>query len=115
MIDHAILIAKNGLKHVLRSLSILIIAVSVYIVNTYLKEGENNMYERLKTALEGKGISVYHLATLATIASPDLYNAISGKKPMYPNWRKRISEALEIPEEELFEKEGGHDGENTHD
>lgn len=73
------------------------------------------MFARLKTALEEKRISIYRLATMARIASPDLYNALSGKKPMYPNWRKRISEALEIPEEDLFEEEGGNDGENTHD
>ena len=64
------------------------------------------MYDKLKAALKEKGISVYRLSQLSRIASPDLYNVLSGKRPMYPNWKKRISEAVGIPEEDLFEEEG---------
>lgn len=62
------------------------------------------MYEKLKNVLEEKGISMYRLAKLSRIASPDLYSALSGKKVLYPNWKKRIAESLEMPEEELFEE-----------
>lgn len=62
------------------------------------------MYQKLKNVLEEKGISKYRLAKKSNIASPDLYSALSGKKVLYPNWKKRISEALEVPEEELFEE-----------
>ena len=62
------------------------------------------MYDKLKNVLDEKGISMYRLAKLSNIASPDLYSALSGKKVLFPNWKKRISEALEMPEEELFEE-----------
>lgn len=62
------------------------------------------MYENLKNVLDEKGISMYRLAKLSNIASPDLYSALSGKKVLFPNWKKRISEALDVPEEELFEE-----------
>lgn len=60
------------------------------------------MYENLKTAIESKGISKYRLAKLSNIHTPDLYQALNGKKPFYASWKKRIAAALEIPEEELF-------------
>lgn len=62
------------------------------------------MFEKLKNTLKEKGISVYRLSQLSKIASPDLYSALSGKKAMYPNWKKRIADALELPEDELFEE-----------
>lgn len=65
------------------------------------------MYEKLRTVLKAKGLSVNKLSFGAMISQSDLSNALSGKKPMFPNWKKRISEFLELPEEELFE-----DGEN---
>lgn len=72
------------------------------------------MYEKLKSVLEERGLTKYRLAKMANISTQDIYSLFSGKKILYPNWRKRISEALEIPEEDLFEEEGGNDGENTH-
>lgn len=54
--------------------------------------------------MKEKGMSVYRLSHLSQIASPDLYNALSGNRPMYPKWKRNISLALEIPEEELFEE-----------
>ena len=65
------------------------------------------MYEKLKETIKEKGITTNKLARITGIASQDLYNAYSGKKRIYPNWRKRISEALGISEEELFEEDGG--------
>lgn len=62
------------------------------------------MYERLKSALEEEGLTVYRLAKITGIYAPDIYNAINGNKPFYPRWREKIASALEIPEEELFIK-----------
>lgn len=62
------------------------------------------MYEKLKEVITEKGITTNKLAHISNIASQDLYNAFNGKKRIYPNWKKRISQALEIPEEELFEE-----------
>ena len=66
------------------------------------------MYEKLKQAAHEKGISIGKLARLSDIAAPDMYSAINGNKPMYPNWRKRIADALDADEAELFEEEAEH-------
>ncbi len=63
------------------------------------------MYDSLKKVLSDRGISVYRLSFMADISSPDLYNALNGNRPMYPNWRKRISKALEVNEDVLFDRE----------
>ncbi len=63
------------------------------------------MYEKLKEAAHSKGISIGKLARMSDIASPDMYSAINGNKPMYPNWRKRIAAALDTDEAELFEED----------
>lgn len=60
------------------------------------------MYETLKHELKRRSISVNQLSFMSRIASSDLYTALSGKKPLFPVWRKRIAEALEIPVEDLF-------------
>ena len=65
------------------------------------------MYEKLRTVLKERGLSVNKLSFGAEISPSDLSSVLSGKKPMFPNWKKRICEFLELPEEELFE-----DGEN---
>lgn len=72
------------------------------------------MYQILRARLNEKGITVYRLAQLTGIAAPDLYTALGGKKPLYPGWRRRIAEALEVPEEFLFSEDenqakGGED------
>lgn len=65
------------------------------------------MYEKLKAVLKERDLSVNKLSFGAMISPSDPSTVLSGKKPMYPNWRKRICEYLQLPEEELFE-----DGEN---
>jgi len=60
-------------------------------------------YELLTNELRNRGMSKMKLAFEANINPPDLYCAINGKKPMYPNYRKRIAEALNMTEAELFE------------
>lgn len=63
------------------------------------------MYEKLNKILREKSISVNQLSFKAQISSPDLYQALSGKRPMFPAWRRRIAEALEVSEAELFGEE----------
>lgn len=60
------------------------------------------MYRKLYEVLEQKHISRYKLAKLADIDFSSLYSALAGKRELYPNWRKRISNALAMPESELF-------------
>ncbi len=62
------------------------------------------MYEKLKEVISEKGITTNKLGQMSNIASQDLYSAFKGKKRIYPEWKKRISEALGVPEEELFEE-----------
>ena len=63
------------------------------------------IYKNLEKALNEKRLNVLQLSYLARIHSPDLYNAWNGKKPFYPGWKKRVSEALELPEDYLFSTE----------
>lgn len=60
------------------------------------------MYEKLISVLNARGISRYKLSKITGIHHPNLYNALNGKMPLHPGWKKRIAEALELPEEDLF-------------
>ena len=60
------------------------------------------MYDELKEVMKEKNISTHKLAKLSNITPQDLYSALSGKKPFFPNWRKRVAEALDSTVEELF-------------
>ena len=60
------------------------------------------MYKKLYEVLKQKHITRYKLAKLAGIDYTNLYSALAGTRPMFPGWRKRISETLGIPESELF-------------
>ena len=73
------------------------------------------MYTKLKKTLAEQGITIYRLAKLSKIITQDLYTALKGKKPMYPNWKKRIAEALDTDVESLFneEEKGGNDGKSA--
>lgn len=57
---------------------------------------------KLEEVLKEKGISKNQIALMARITPGDLYQALNGKKPFFPAWRKRISETLGVPEDELF-------------
>ena len=61
------------------------------------------MYDELKEVMKEKNISTHKLAKLSNITPQDLYSALSGKKPFFPNWRKRVAEALDSTVEEIFE------------
>ena len=65
------------------------------------------MYEKLRAELKKRGISVNKLSFMSNIAAADLYSMLKGKKVMFPNWRKRISEALGVPADELFDENDG--------
>lgn len=60
------------------------------------------MYKRLIEAIEERGITKYRLAKMSGITPQDLYTVLNGHKPLYNGWRKRIAEALEMDEAELF-------------
>ena len=75
------------------------------------------MYTKLKKTLDVRNITIYRLAKMSKINTQDLYTALKGKKPLYPNWKKRIAEALDTDIDSLFneEEKGGSDGESTND
>jgi len=62
------------------------------------------MKENTKIAevIKERNVSGLQIAMQARIAPSDFYSAMSGKKPFFPAWKRRLSEALEIPEDELF-------------
>ena len=64
----------------------------------------------LREVRNKKNKTIMEIAILTQISPSDLSQIELGKKPCFPSWRKRIAEALEMPEEELFpeynQKEG---------
>ena len=60
------------------------------------------MYQKLVEKMRQKNITTHKLAKLSNITPQDLYSALSGKKPFFPNWRKRVAEVLDSTVEELF-------------
>jgi len=57
---------------------------------------------KLTDIIEEKSLTRNSLALKAEIAPGDLYCALSGKRPFYPAWRKRISRVLGMNEAEVF-------------
>lgn len=62
-------------------------------------------YQKLVKLMNDRNISQRKLAFMADISNQDLNQAINGKKPFFPNWRKRIAAALEVAEAEIFPNE----------
>lgn len=60
---------------------------------------------QLLKVLEERKISKLQLALNAGIAPHYLYNAINGKMPFYPKYKKAIAEYLQVDESELFGNE----------
>lgn len=60
---------------------------------------------QLLKVLEERKMSKLQLALNAGIAPHYLYNAINGKMPFYPKYKKAIADYLQMDEIELFEKE----------
>ena len=63
------------------------------------------MFEKLKAEMAKQGISGNRLAMMSFMSPSDFYAAISGKKPFYPAWRKRIADALDADEADIFDDE----------
>ena len=61
---------------------------------------------QLLKVLEERKMSKLQLAMNTGIAPHYLYNAINGKMPFYPKYKKAISEYLQIDEQELFSERG---------
>lgn len=66
----------------------------------------------LERILKEKGFSKNQIAMKARISPADLYQAINGKKPFFPAWRKRLADALNVTESELFSDEINNGGED---
>ncbi len=60
------------------------------------------MYETLEKLLQKRNMSKYALAKAAGIAHCDIYSLFKGSRPLFPNWKKRICNALEMDESEVF-------------
>jgi predicted transcriptional regulator len=64
---------------------------------------------RINDVLRERNISKAQAARLANIPQNDFYQATNGKRSFFPAWRKRLSEVLNMSEDELFpeyKKEG---------
>lgn len=49
-----------------------------------------------------KGMSILELSRKTEISPSDISQIELGKKTCYPSWRKRIAEALDKKEQEIF-------------
>lgn len=56
----------------------------------------------LRKYREEKSFTQFKLAKLTDISPSDLSSIENGRAFPYPGWRRRIAEALELPEEEIF-------------
>lgn len=56
----------------------------------------------VKTIRQSKGWSQAKLAALSEIQQSDISQVENGKKPAFPDWRKRIAAAFDEPEEKIF-------------
>lgn len=66
-------------------------------------KGSEKMFERLKEEMNKQDKKAFSLAKQADINPSDLYSALKGDRPMFPNWKKRIAAVLGKPESELFD------------
>ena len=60
---------------------------------------------QLLKVLEERKMSKLQLAMTTGIAPHYLYNAINGKMPFYPKYKKAIADYLQMDEQELFGSE----------
>lgn len=60
---------------------------------------------QLLKVLEERKLSKLQLALNVGIAPHYLYNALNGKMPFYPKYKKAIADYLQMDEQELFGSE----------
>lgn len=63
------------------------------------------MYEQVKTRIVDKFESINKFSQIIGVANTDLYSAFTGKKPMYPKYKKLIAAALNEDISALFPEE----------
>ena len=64
------------------------------------------------SVMSDRGISIRQCAKDIGIGRPDLSSALNGRKPMYPKYKKLLSEYFGIDEDVLFpDEEDGDDSE----
>lgn len=56
----------------------------------------------IEEILKEQKLTKMKVAMLAGIPPSDFYQALNGKKPFFPKWRKQLANALCVPEEKLF-------------
>ena len=56
----------------------------------------------LREIREKQSKTILEVSRLAFISPSDISQIELGKKPCFPNWRKRLSKVLNVPESELF-------------
>lgn len=52
-----------------------------------------------------EGLTQLELAKISQVARCDIAKIESGRYPIYPSWRHRLAEALQVDEGELFFQE----------
>lgn len=57
---------------------------------------------KIEEALKSRNISKMQGALRSGISPADFYQALNGKKPFFPKWRREIAETLNYSESELF-------------
>jgi predicted transcriptional regulator len=57
---------------------------------------------KINDIIRDRGLTKSELAWMAHITLNDFYQATNGRKTFFPAWRKRISTALEMSEDEVF-------------
>ena len=60
------------------------------------------IYQKLKDELRERNLSIRQCARACDIDCCNLTNCLNGKKPMYPKYKRVISEHLGIDEDVLF-------------
>jgi len=63
------------------------------------------MMNRLRDERKRQGLTQFELGKLANIHPVEIGRIERGIIKPFPGWRKRLAEALGVPEEELFGKE----------
>lgn len=59
-------------------------------------------FKVLEREMNERHVTGYWIAKHTGIASPDVYAALNGTKPMYPGYKRRIAEVFGVSVEYLF-------------